>query len=172
MFDMVSTRFLKWTGLLAALTWLLIGFFGCLEKEEYFPEVQPGKNIPKSAFGLFKVHLTLIDAETSEPLPDLRVKLSNETSSQMNDTKGNDQVTDIHGFVCVTIAAAPPIPQEFVLSFADTTNSRSFQTGSMSVYFFNPVFKYIPDDAGFWGKLYQGTAVLTLSRELKQKHDE
>jgi len=170
--NMVNKRFLKWTGLFIAVTWLFVCFFGCLEKEEYSREVPLGRNTPNSAFGLFKVHLTLIDADTSEPLPDLLVKLLNDTSSQMNDSKGGDQVTDTRGVVSVTIAAAPPIPQEFVLSFTDTTHRRSFQTQTISVYFPHPVFNYIQDDAVNWGKLYQGTAVLTLTREIKQKQDE
>ena len=169
---MKRKRFLQRVTLVTVVMGLLFGFAGCLEKEAFPQQGHLSEKAPKSAFGLYKIHLTLIDADTKEPLPDLLVKLANNTSTQMTDPDAKDGVTDVKGVVDIIIAATPPVPQEFVLSFADTTESRSFQQADISVYFFNPVFKFFSDDAAKWGRLYQGTAELTLTRELKQIHYE
>ena len=148
----------------------LFGLFGCLEKEEI--PVSSDIPCPNNPFGLFKIHLTLVDTDTKEPLPDLRIHLSNNTSFQINGPGAVEQVTNGDGVVHITIAAAPPVPQEFVLSLTDITKSRSFQQAYISIRFIDPNFKFIPEDAKKWGKLYQGTAELTLTRELKQIRDE
>ena len=155
---------------MTAYTTVAVGFLlylsGCLEKD-----VQP-QNQTGGPIGLFKIHLTLIDADTKDPLPDLLIKLSNNTSSQMRDPDAPEQVTDTTGIVHLTIAATPPVPQEFHLSLTDTTQIRIFQQEYISVRFSDPVFKYRPEDATKWGTLYQGTADLTITRELKQIYHE
>ena len=159
---------MKKTVYLLIVAGFLFGVSGCFEKDE-FPKTPSKKQAPADPFGLFNIYLTLFDLETKEPLPDLLIKLSNITSSRMNDPETVDrQVSDTLGFVHITIAAAPPIPQEFVLSVADTTKIRSFQQQYISVRFIDPIFKYIQKDAAEWGNMYQGTAELTLTRELKQ----
>ena len=148
---------------------LLFGISGCWEKEA----VPVPREHFADPFGLFKIHLTLLDVDSKEPLSDLQVKLVINTFSQINDPETvSGQVTDSTGLVHITIAAAPPIPQEFVLSVTDTTKCRSFQQKQISVRFIDPVFIYRPKDATIWGKLYQGTAELNLTRELKQTYDE
>ena len=146
----------------------LLGLPGCLEKDEL-----PNGNgttllTPSDPFGLYKIHLTLVDADTKESLPNVLAKLSNNTSFQMSSPEASEQITDSTGVVHITIAATPPIPQEFIFSLTDTTLKRSFFQTSISIRFIDPVFIYIPKDAARWGKLYQGTAELTLIHELKQ----
>ena len=168
---MKHIRFFKQFIFFAMVMGFLLGLpEGCLEKDIYEPSTPSVQ--PVNPFGLFKIHLTLIDIDTKTPLPNLQVRLSNNTSSQMSDPAAKGQVTDSTGLVHVTIAAAPPMPQEFVLSFTDTTRTRSFQQQYISVFFIDPVFKYISKDAIIWGKRYQGTAEFSLTRELKQIYHE
>ena len=149
---------------------IVAGFFfgigGCLEKE-YWPPVESVSH-PDYPFGLYKMHLTLIDSETKEPLPDLHVQLSKDSYSQKGESDPAKQVTDANGLVHITIAASPPVPQEFALSITDKTESRSFQQETITILFKNPVFMYVPKEATIWGSLYQGTAEQTFTYELKQ----
>ena len=144
----------------------LITMIGCLEKEGNLVSTVRIDN--KSAFGLYKIQLTLLDADTKDPLPNLVLKLANNTPAQMIDPNVSENVTNTEGVVRITIAATPPVPQEFVFSFTDKAQSLLFQQSYISVFFINSVFKFFPDDATKWGKLYQGTAELILTRELKQ----
>ena len=159
-------KHLKRGALFIVVAGLLSGMPGCLEKEGMPQSVSTSH--PNNHFGLYKIHLTLIDVDTKDPLSDLHVKLSNNTSFQMSSPSEAQQVTDSIGMVHITIAAAPPIPQEFLFSISDTTRTRLFQQTTISIRFVDPVFKYIPTDALIWGKLYQGTTELTLLREIKQ----
>ena len=144
----------------------IFGIGGCLERE-YWPPVESVSH-PDYPFGLYKMHLTLIDSETKEPLLDLQVQLSKDSFSQKGESDAAKQVTDANGLVHITIAASPPVPQEFVLSIADKTESRLFQQETITVLFKDPVFMYAPKEAAIWGKLYQGTAEQTFTYELKQ----
>ena len=153
---------------LLAVMGMLFGLLGCLEKDEIPNGTGNSLTTPAEPFGLYKIHLTLIDADTKASLPNLLVKLSNNTSFQMSSSEVTEQITDSTGVVHITIAATPPIPQEFIFSLTDTTLMRYFQQTSISIRFIDPVFIYIPKDAARWGKLYQGTAELTLIHELKQ----
>ncbi|MCL2726898.1 MAG: hypothetical protein FWD56_00775 [Bacteroidales bacterium] len=154
---------------IAMIAGLLFGIAGCLEKE-YYPDLEltshgQAFDFP---FGLYKLHLTLVDAGSQDPLPGLLVQLSKNTFSQRGATEPVEQVTDSLGLVHIAITASPPVPQEFVLSFSDTTQRRLFVQESIVIFFRDPVFKYVPRDAAVWGKLYQGTAEMTLTHELTQ----
>jgi len=163
-------KLLKRGTLIIVVAGLLSGMSGCFEKEGIHQSEPTSR--PDNPFGLYKIHLTLIDIDTKDPLPNLLVKLLYNTSFQMNSPDAAKQVTDSVGVVHITIAAAPPVPQEFLFSLSDTTRIRSFQQTSISIRFIDPVFKYTLSDALIWGKLYQGTTELTLTRELKQNNHE
>ena len=163
-------KFLKTATFATITVGFILNFSGCLEKNVY-PDGHY-EHQPEGPIGLFKIHLTLIDSETKDPLPHLLIKLFYNTSSQMSDPVAAEPVTDSTGIVHIAIAATPPVPQEFLFSLTDTTQNRIFQQAYISVRFSDPVFKYRPDDATKWGILYQGTADLTITRELKQIYHE
>ena len=155
---------------MAMIAGLVFGIGGCLEKDYI---VEPSITTPHLQgfdypFGLFKMNLTLIDADTQDPLSGMMVQLSKNTFSQRGVQEPAEQVTDSLGLVRISIAASPPVPQEFHLSFSDTIQSRLFQQESIVIFFKNPVFLYVPKDAAIFGKLYQGTAEMTLTYELTQ----
>ena len=152
---------------IAMIAGLVFGIGGCLEKE-YVVETNVSPLGLDSPFGLYKVHLTLIDANTQDPIPDLLVQLSKNTFSQKSDPNPAEQVTDALGLVRLSITASPPVPQEFVFSLSDPTQTRTFQQESITIFFKDPVFIYVPKDAALFGKLYQGTAEMTLTYELTQ----
>jgi hypothetical protein len=142
---------------------LFVGLTGCLEKE------QPGLEIPHSErpFGLFVIHLTLIDYDTKAPVPGLSVKVLNTNALLLND---EERLSNESGTIRVPIIAAPPVPQEFILSCVDVDNNRLFSYDNIVVRFSNPVFVYNPQDALALGKpkWYQGTTELTLISELRR----
>ena len=144
---------LKVVTLCAVVTGFLFGFPGCLEKE-LVPETNSNPHL-QEPFGLFKIHLKLIDNDSKEPISDLFVRLLGGNSPQPDDLETAGQVTDSTGLAHIVIASVPPAPQEFILSFSDTTKTRIFQQGYISVFFTLPVFTYIPKDAAKWGRLYQ-----------------
>jgi len=169
MFKIREIKFLRAFTFLTVVTGALLFFGGCLEKDVVADVSNSDRGVP---FGVFKVYLTLIDADTQEPLPDLLVKLLNGTVSATNNQAQGEYVTDSTGMVPITIASAPPAPQEFIFSLTDTTQCRTFNQGYISVFFTAPVFIYLPKDAEVWGKMYQGTAELSITRELKQLYYE
>ena len=155
---------LKKMTLLTATVGLFLGLVGCLEKEDRQPE--GNYNVPNKPFGLFVIHLTLIDHDTKEPITGLLVKPVN---ARLIHKDIQSQRSDETGTVHLSIAAAPPIPQEFILSYVDTVEGQIFNPEHLVVRFADPVFIYLPKDANMLGWLYQGTTELTLTRELKRE---
>ncbi|MDR2586282.1 MAG: hypothetical protein LBC84_08735 [Prevotellaceae bacterium] len=153
---------------LVIVTGLLIGSLGCSIKDA--PIARQIYKQPVNPFAIFNIYLTLIDSETKDPLSDLRIELFNKSSFRMSDSAiVAKQVSDSTGYLFISIVSTPPIPQEFVFTLSDTTQVRSFQQQYLSIRFLDPVFRYIQKDAAVWGNLYQGTAELTLTRELTQR---
>ena len=154
---------------IAMIAGLVFGIGGCLEKEYY---IETNTTSHGQAFdypfGLYKIILTLVDTDTQDPLSGLLVQLSKHTFSQRGAIVPVEQVTDSLGLVRISITASPPVPQEFVLSFTDTTQRRVFVQESIVIFFRDPVFRYVPRDAAVWGRLYQGTAEMALTHELTQ----
>ena len=154
---------------IAMIAGLVFGIGGCLEKG-YIVDIDLTSQIQglDYPFGLYKIHLTLVDSDTQDPLPGLLVQLSKNTFSQKGAQASSEQVTDALGLVHISVTASPPVPQEFLFSFSDTTRSRLFQQESIVIFFKDPAFIYTPKDAAMFGKLYQGTAEMTLTYELTQ----
>lgn len=152
----------------ASVVGFVLGLSGCLEKEE-FPSSAARAEEP---FALFKIQMALIDFDSQEPLADVLVKLVNNASATPFTATSAEQVSDSTGIVHLAVASAPRAPKEFLFSCTDTTQTRMFQQGYISVLFFAPVFTYFPKDAAVWGTRYQGTTELAVTRELTQMNDE
>lgn len=163
-------KIIRALSLLAVIAGFLYCSSGCLEKEElpgsvgiYGQQTDP--------FAIFKIHLKLIDADTQEPLSDVRAKIVFNATPSFNPPTA-EQVTDTLGVALLVFPAAPLVPKEFWLSLSDTTQIRRFQQEVISVLFTAPVFAYIPGDAAIWGTKYQGTAELVVSREINQIYND
>ena len=154
---------------------IVSGFFfcmsACLEKHQVDPLNVINTN-SVDPFALFRIHLTLLDADTQEPLPALQIKLLNKSSITKRIINDVGQVTDSAGVAHLEFASIPLVPKEFFLSISDTTQTRVINQEYISVLFVAPVFSYIPIDAAAWGSYYQGTTELYVSRELKQENNE
>ena len=146
---------LKKTAFAMALFGCLVG---CLDKEPHEHQ------IVERFFGLFVIHLTLLDYDTQEPLPGLSIKTLNVNVHHLN----YEDLSNEEGTIRVSLVTAPPTPQQFILSCIDAENDRLFSLDYAVVRFSNPIFVYAPKDAALLGKWYQGTAELTLTHEIRR----
>ncbi|MCL1974067.1 MAG: hypothetical protein FWG54_04530 [Bacteroidetes bacterium] len=137
------------------------GMTGCLEREQPVP----GGQIIENPFGLFVIHLTLIDYDTKEPIPDLSIIA---LSAHVRQLDIEEEPSDEEGVIHVSLVAAPPTPQQFILSCIYADSNRPFSNDFIVVRFSNPIFVYYPKDAALLGKWYQGTAELSLTQEIRR----
>lgn len=168
---MLKTKYIKLTRVVAVAVIAIGSLFsiaGCLEEDPISKTPHTTDPYSNDPFALFRIQLTLIDSETRGPLSDMSIGLLNGSFLTKNNQETAEQVTDSTGFVRLVFAATPVVPKEFRLSFADTTQTRMFQQEFISVFFISPVFSYVPRDATAWGRFYQGTTELSISRELRQ----